>query len=173
MIWDFLKYQDRAALIDDQNSILTYGELEAFSHRLYKAVGGRTLLFILCTNSIGSAAGYAYCIHRGVVPALLSAGTDAVLLERLMEMYEPSYLWCPQGHMLTSKYQSVFEEKGYCLLDTGYSKHCCMYSELALLLTTSGSTGSPKFVRQSYRNIRSNAVSIAEYLQIDMDERPI
>ncbi|WP_114418150.1 AMP-binding protein [Marinospirillum perlucidum] len=38
--------------------------------------------------------------------------------------------------------------------------------DLALLLSTSGSSGSPKSVMLSYQNIYSNAESIAEYLQI-------
>ena len=48
-----------------------------------------------------------------------------------------------------------------------------MNEKLAVCLTTSGSTGSPKFVKLSYKNIRSNAESIAEYLEIDCNERPI
>lgn len=44
---------------------------------------------------------------------------------------------------------------------------------LALLLTTSGSTGSPKLVRQSYENIQSNAEAIVRYLELDSRERPI
>ena len=47
------------------------------------------------------------------------------------------------------------------------------HSDLALCLTTSGSTGSPKLVRLTKRNIISNAESIAEYLHIDAHERPI
>ena len=47
------------------------------------------------------------------------------------------------------------------------------HPNLALCLTTSGSTGSPKLVRLTKRNIISNAESIAEYLQIDEHERPI
>jgi len=45
--------------------------------------------------------------------------------------------------------------------------------ELALCLTTSGSTGSPKFVRLTAKNVLANAESIAEYLEIDEHERPI
>ena len=44
---------------------------------------------------------------------------------------------------------------------------------LALLMTTSGSTGSPKFVRQSYENIFSNTKSIVEYLKLDEKSRAI
>lgn len=41
------------------------------------------------------------------------------------------------------------------------------------MLTTSGSTGSPKFVRQSYANVKSNAESIVKYLELDDTEKPI
>ena len=47
------------------------------------------------------------------------------------------------------------------------------HPNLALCLTTSGSTGSPKLVRLTKRNILANAESIADYLQIDENERPI
>lgn len=48
-----------------------------------------------------------------------------------------------------------------------------MFDELGLLLTTSGSTGSTKLVRQSYKNILANTKSIIEYLEIDKTEKPI
>ena len=41
-----------------------------------------------------------------------------------------------------------------------------LHPELALLLSTSGSTGSPKLVRLSYENLRANATAIADYLDI-------
>ena len=41
------------------------------------------------------------------------------------------------------------------------------------MLTTSGSTGSPKLVRQSYKNIEANTKSIVEYLQLNETERAI
>jgi len=47
------------------------------------------------------------------------------------------------------------------------------HPDLAVCLTTSGSTGSPKLVRLTLENIRSNAQSIVEYLHIDEHERAI
>ena len=47
------------------------------------------------------------------------------------------------------------------------------HPDLAVCLTTSGSTGSPKLVRLTLENLRSNAESIAEYLHIDEHERAI
>lgn len=172
-MWDLESYEHNEALIDENGRVVTYGELDAFSRRFCGAAGGRTMLFILCTNSVGSVSGYVSCINGRIVPALLSAGIDADLLERLLETYEPALLWCPKEHALTQRYRCVFSEYDYCLLETGYSREYGLFPDLALLLTTSGSTGSPKFVRQSYENIRSNAAAIAEYLRIGADERPI
>ncbi|TLD93290.1 hypothetical protein LS64_008570, partial [Helicobacter saguini] len=44
---------------------------------------------------------------------------------------------------------------------------------LALLLSTSGSTGSVKFVRLSYQNLKSNTDSIIKYLNLDSKERAL
>lgn len=45
-----------------------------------------------------------------------------------------------------------------------------LHPDLALLLSTSGSTGSPKLVRLSQRNLVANARSIAEYLDLGPDD---
>jgi acyl-coenzyme A synthetase/AMP-(fatty) acid ligase len=45
-------------------------------------------------------------------------------------------------------------------------RHHRLHDDLALLLSTSGSAGSPKLVRLSRSNLVSNAAAIAEYLGI-------
>ena len=70
---------------------------------------------------------------------------------------------------MTIEYKSY----NYVLLKTGYEKKYALYDELGLLISTSGSTGSPKLVRQSYLNVMDNARSIAKYLKLDETERPI
>ena len=48
-----------------------------------------------------------------------------------------------------------------------------IHNDLGLLLSTSGTTGSPKLVRLSYKNLQSNAESIGQYLNITAKEKPI
>ncbi len=48
-----------------------------------------------------------------------------------------------------------------------------LHPDLRLLLSTSGTTGSPKLVRLSETNIASNARSIASYLDLSPNERAI
>ncbi|MGI6765779.1 MAG: AMP-binding protein [Lentihominibacter sp.] len=48
-----------------------------------------------------------------------------------------------------------------------------LHPDLALLLSTSGSTGDRKLVRLSYENLQSNCDSIVEYLELTAGERPV
>lgn len=88
---------------------------------------------------------------------LLDSALDESLTQQLIDTYRPALLWQPQ-------------ETGYHLTVTGLTPWP-LHDDLALLMSTSGSTGSPKLVRLSKRNLQSNAASIAHYLEIDADER--
>ncbi|MFD4421888.1 AMP-binding protein [Agromyces sp. NPDC058484] len=48
-----------------------------------------------------------------------------------------------------------------------------LHPALAMLASTSGSTGSPKLVRLSHENILSNAVAIGDYLNLGVGDRAI
>lgn len=174
-MWNFKQYSQNTAL-EAEDSCMTYEELEQAGNELAEIVG-RCLVFSLCTNSIGSVVGYTGFIQNKTVPLLLSAHLDKKLLLSLADTYHPSYFWYPDKvdileAGITGKV--VFEKYGYRLLKSDYSdKDQTLYPKLALLLTTSGSTGSPKLVRQSYDNIRTNTNQIVEYLKIDSLERPV
>ena len=59
------------------------------------------------------------------------------------------------------------------MLERRDTRDISLHPNLALMLSTSGSTGSPKLVRLGHRNVASNAQSIAEYLGLSAAERPI
>ncbi len=170
-MWKFEASQDAIAAITDTGAVLTYRQLAAEGMKLAAQAAGRCLVFCLCRNDLGSLIGYTAFINHGIVPALLSADMDAEMLSQLLESYRPRYLWAPDT--AAAEGTEVYGAYGYRLTRTPYDQTPALHAELALLLTTSGSTGSPKFVRQSYRNIRANTDSIVEYLRLTADERPI
>lgn len=173
-IWELDNYADNIAVLDEYGNSITYGQLCIQTEQLVKAIGKRTLVFTLCRNEIGSLLGYTAFINNGIVSVQLNSHIEEGLLNNLLSIYKPSYIWLPQDKICTfPRFQKVYEIYNYVLLKTKYSTEFELNDNLALLITTSGSTGSPKFVRQSYENILDNARSIAEYLKLDESERPI
>lgn len=164
----------QTALIDDNNNIILYDELNAFSQKMKMYVEGeRNLIILLCSNTIGSVMGYVSFLENRNVPILLSSEIEIQSLTTLIKIYRPQYIYAPDDFNITDlKSTIMIKEYNYQLLKLNYPKEQ-MDKNLALLLTTSGSTGSPKLVRQSYKNIQSNTKSIIEYLKIDDTERPI
>ncbi len=168
------KYKDRTAVIDEKAGSLTYGDVEAFAKRVGSRLEKRSLAFCYCENVAGSLCSYIACLYNAVVVLLLSQTIDAELNRELLERYKPSYLFVPEQKKEEFKdYKIVYEEYEYVLLERNVKSNIKLNPELALLLTTSGSTGSPKLVKQSYINIQSNAEAIASYLELDEKERPI
>ena len=172
MLWRFDRYQANIAVEDELGRRLTYAELRHEGRMLCQQADGRCLVFCLCRNVLGSFLGYVSFLNGGVVPAMLPADLDAELFTALYDTYQPKYIWAPADFELEDGC-CRYERFGYRLLQTPFGDATRLAPDLALLLTTSGSTGSPKFVRQSYRNIRANTDSIVNYLKLNEGERPI
>lgn len=163
----------KLAVIQSNGKSITYRDLVYESDSFGSAIGSRTLIFSLCSNTIDSLVGYVGCLRNGIVPVLLDSQLNADLLDNLIRTYEPAYIWLPEEMLKNSPWKSCYSYGSYVLARTGYEIDIPLYAELGLLLTTSGSTGSPKLVRQSYRNLKANTESICDYLRIIDIDRPV
>ena len=173
-MWDFERFVNSPALIDEYGNIVTYSDLCQIVKSYGAYISKRSLVFILCKNVIGSVIGYIANISIGSVPLLINADTDADIINDLIRVYKPSYIWIPdEKAYIFEQLEKIYSLYGYSLLETKQEKDYDINPKLCLLLSTSGSTGSPKYVRQSYDNVKSNAESIAKYLNLDNSERPI
>lgn len=173
-MWNLGAFEGKSALVDEFGCSLTYGEIQKESTIISEYVGERCLVFSLCENSIGSILGYIAFVNAKIVPVLLNAHLERELLYTLIEKYSPEFLWVPDAMIEEFKSgECIYSIYGYSLLKMNFSKHYELNSELCLLLTTSGSTGSPKFVRQSYKNVEANAKAIVDYLGLGESEKPI
>lgn len=163
---------EAVAIVDDEGGEHTYGQLRQYMEVIGGQIPSRSVVFILSENTPAAVAALIGCLHFGIIPVLLSSGTDAALLDSLFQLYRPQYILQPST--LPNTYPS---EKKAALLDfellaTGETPYP-VHPDLALLLPTSGSTGSPKLVRHSLHNIEANAKNVALALNISDADRPL
>ncbi len=107
--------------------------------------GDRKLILLETHNDIATLVHYLGAVAGGHVVLPVPPGSDHA---DLLATYRPDIVIDADG----------VRRRG--------AQHHDLHPDLALLLSTSGSTGSPKLVRLSAANLLANAESIAEYLEI-------
>lgn len=168
-------YGESLALIAPEEH-LSYAGLMRRSDAFGACLASRGLLCLLATNRTAAIVGYLGAMRAKAPILLLSADLHADLLSQLLDVYQPPHVWGPSEKLKNiaglQNIAPVMTADGYALLTTGWEP-APAHDNLALLTTTSGSTGSPKLVRQSYANLTSNAEAIAQYLELTPESRPI
>lgn len=157
--------------------VVSYGQLvtrmEAIAEVLAKQAW-RPLVFLYATNTLDALLVYLACLDADIPICLLEP--NPAYMSRLVAHYQPTVLVLPPDYTPPGGYSRAQSLPG-----CAYAMHVLVPTQtptppnpaLALLLQTSGSTGAPKLVRLTRDNVFSNALAIAEYLDITPDERGI
>lgn len=173
MMFDLNKFASNIAVETEQGKILTYAQLEKDTKTIAEVMKPRKFTFCLCENTLGSFVGYVAFMTHNIPTVLLDGSKDMGIVLGLANHYMPEYIWIPTsrvdelGHGVP-----VITYEDYTLINWADTQHE-IHPDILLCLTTSGTTGSPKLVKLTEKNLKSNAESIAEYLKITEKERAI
>lgn len=148
-------------------AIITNEQTYAFSEipKIEFRSTSKELILILCQNTIDILATYISAMNSKHAVMLINEGINHELLANIIKTYQPKWIIGLKSH------------EGYEINENQLIRTkeivTNIHPDLAILLSTSGTTGSQKFVRLSYDNIRVNAESIIEYLKINQNERAV
>ncbi|SEU10062.1 AMP-binding protein [Paenibacillus sp. NFR01] len=159
MFWELPDDNSISIIEADSNLAITYAQLRdrvgSFREQLSSLSPKKQVGIIFARNTIDCVVAYLAALNNKDTVMLLDAGLTEEIKKDYIQTYNVDW---------------VFDKE---LIRLENNEDDTLYPELAVLLTTSGSTGSPKLVQLSYNNLQSNAVSIANYLNITAMERPI
>lgn len=169
---------ERPAIVGEGFAI-SYGELCARVAHVassLRALPGQPLIFLFSDDSADALIVYLACLESRLPVALFDGESGNPSLE-LTSRYGNPHLILGAGASAPRAYESCEMLQGSSLRlatrrsDAEYAT--AIHPDLALLLQTSGSTGSPKLVRLSRSAVIENACAIASYLGIDSSHRSI
>lgn len=171
VFWDALASQgNRVALIDGDASV-TFAELSAAADRVAAEVSGRLprdvrrpLVLLEAASDLASVTAYLGVLRAGwpvilVAPSAAEDGSATGRASEIVATYRPNVVMRQGASGLR--------------IDLGSPEPHGLHPELAVLLSTSGTTGAAKLVRLSRANLQANAEAIASYLDVRASDRTI
>ena len=151
---------ERVAFIDENSKFTTYFQL---SQKVEYVVGKhfnfkRKLVVVEASKSLDTVIFYLACLKTGNPVLLVDFELDETLKQSLYYVYQPKMI--------------VSCSAKDCSINS-FAASRNLEEDLAVLLSTSGTTGTPKLVKLSHKNIQSNAESICDYLRMGSEDRAV
>ena len=132
----------------------------------------KSLCFIFCDQTYSTVLAYLSLLNSNHATLLCDANQFIDFKKKLISLYQPRWIWSPNLIDGMDNYHLVEHSVGY-LYKRKVENNYNINKELKLLLSSSGTTGSPKLIRLSAKNLQSNASSIVNYLNIRTTDKAI
>ena len=177
MFWQLERIPGSATAVVDQEKgrSFTYDALREAADRLAETCGpgGKRLALLFGPSTFETVAVYVGMLRAGFAVQFAPPDLDEVLCHRLIDAYQPDIVW-PAACAPEASYVAMDADSfGQIAVARVPYDGPPAADDLGVLLPTSGSLGSPKYVRLTYGNVQANAESIVEYLGIGPDERAL
>jgi len=162
--WDL---GNRPAVVTPGRSY-TYEELNNDIEELCKSWQSKQkeLVVLLCEHTYEVLVAYLAALRTGHAVMLVNSDLAGDLFAAIIQRYQPKWI-------LGSRILVDYEQVEPSIWSRCNALDVNIHPKLAVLLSTSGTTGRQKVVRLSYANLQSNAESIVDYLQLDEQQRGV
>ena len=173
MFNNIFKFANKIAIEDDNYGKYSYKEIFELSNQLKSNIEERNICLLICDNNLESIIGYlAFMNSNKIVTLLLDKSFNINFIYKIINTYKPNYIFAPKEIDFKSFIVKKKFKKYNLYTSTSKTKNKIEFINY-LLLPTSGTTQSPKFVRLTKQNLVINSLRIIEELKIKKDHTVI
>ncbi|MEP6804678.1 MAG: long-chain fatty acid--CoA ligase, partial [Flavobacterium sp.] len=165
-LYDLIRKNEKLTFTDSSTGV---SKSISEMHQSLEIENLRSVVFIYNDNQLPAIETLLNFYQSRFTIALLGMGLLEDFKENLEQKYTPYYIYDPSRTEIEG-YVAVNASEAIVLFKRNVNLIYPIHAKTKLLLSTSGTTGSPKFVRLSDENLVQNAKSIMEYMPIRSDD---
>ena len=165
----------KVIIVDENQKNISKGEFDKKIKTISNFFYDYSVIVIIADNCSDFIAGYLAALNRkNTITILLDKSFSLNYIEKVISLYKPNIVYSPMNLSFSKlKILSFFNLKNYKILNTNFNLRKNLNFSNFLLLSTSGTTESPKFVRLSKKNLEDNTTKIIKYLNIKKNQTTI
>jgi long-chain acyl-CoA synthetase len=173
---NFRNYQKNIALTNRSNKKITYQDLNSICEKIKKNLKKKSLVLIFAGNNLGSIISYIFSQKFSFPAILINDDLEKKEVLKIVDLYQPKFIFCEKkifSKFKEKKFKKNFNFLNIVIYENTNTVEYKIHQKLALLLTTSGTMGTAKFVKLSYENLKKNTDSIIKYLNLNNKSKSI
>lgn len=168
-----LKYGQNIALIDENENSYSYKELNFLVNECSKTLKNYNLAFLIANNTLDFIVSYLSLLRSNVLVVLLDRQIRKDDLIRLLNLYKPDIIVRTSEDNLPIHNLRCVKNKKNLGIYLFNKRKKIINKKIAQLISTSGTTGSEKFVKQSFKALDDNIKKISNFLKISNEDNTI
>lgn len=155
-------------LVDEDENLISEQEFNKKVTKISQYLNKSSVIIVIADNSFEFIAGYAAAINlENTITILLDKSFSKNYMDNIIKKFKPNYIFTPINiNFDYTKSNKVYYLEKYKVIKLNLKYSRKVNYKNFLLLSTSGTTESPKFVRLSKKNIEDNTAKIIRYLKI-------
>ena len=171
MFENFTSIGERVAIVSERGQTYCYKDLAAISSSRLSKLESKSVCLLICNLSETAIIYYIGLIRKRITTILVDANLGQQKIEKIISCYSPNYIISPLTSIVVPiKFEIIDRLKDFIIYENKSENHDSSLQDTSLCLTTSGSTGSAKFVKLSLGNIESNTESIIKAVGINQNQ---
>jgi long-subunit acyl-CoA synthetase (AMP-forming) len=167
----FSTWGERVALVSEQGRKFSYKDLAESSISYLDKIKPHSVCILFCDLSESAVIFYVGLIRKKITTILIDANQDSRIIKKYISTYSPNYIIAPlKFSEILTPFEVIANRGDFYIYQNQSELHDPGLQRTAICLSTSGSTGTVKFVKLSLKNIESNTQAIIRALDINQNQ---